>query len=148
MSASPDCLICKQEQIDPSLTVFTDDDWAAGIIEGFDVPGWIVLRIRRHAIGLPSLDAREQASFGRRASDLISAVKAVTGSVATYMMIFGEANPHFHALITPRTADVPADRRTGDILKLRQDHADLAAARARVPQIRAAYEALAKEQRK
>ena len=139
---SVDCLICRQEQVDPALTVFADDDWAAGIIEGFDVPGWVVLRLRRHAVGFQGLDDKELATFGRRARDLVLAVRAVTGSAATYLMIFGEANPHFHALITPRTAEVPADRRTGDILKLRHDHANLEVARAWVPKLRQAYEAL------
>ena len=140
-----ECLICAQAHADASTQVFADDDWAAGIIPGFDVPGWIVLRIKRHAVGLQGLDARELASFGRRARDVIEAVRRVTGASATYMMAFGEAHPHYHLLITPRTAEIPPERRTGDILKLRADHADLAAATALIPAIRAAYEALAAE---
>lgn len=64
----------------------------------------------------------------------------MTGAAATYLLVFGEANPHFHALITPRTADVPVEMRTGDILKLRLGHADLDRAKAMVPVVRAAYQ--------
>jgi hypothetical protein len=136
------CLICEQEEnADDSVTVFSDaDGWAAGIVPGYEVPGWIVLRIRRHAVGLEGLTAAELATFGRRARDLIAAVRTSTGAVATYLMVFGEAYPHFHALIAPRTTDIPADRRTGDILKLRLSSADLDGAKAVVPPVRAAYE--------
>jgi diadenosine tetraphosphate (Ap4A) HIT family hydrolase len=134
------CLICAQEDASGSMTVFSEQDgWAAGIVPGYDVPGWFVLRVRRHAEGLEGLATEELATFGRRARDLTAAIRTVTGAAATYLMVFGEANPHFHALITPRTADVPQEMRTGDILKLRLDHSDPDGAKAMVPAIRAAY---------
>jgi diadenosine tetraphosphate (Ap4A) HIT family hydrolase len=134
-----DCLICEQERTDPDRVVFADEAWSAGVIPGYDVPGWIVLRLRRHAEGLGQLTGEELAQFGRRARDVMSAVRTVTGAAATYLMIFGEANPHLHALITPRTAETAEDRRLGDILKLRTERSDPRAARALVPALRAAY---------
>jgi diadenosine tetraphosphate (Ap4A) HIT family hydrolase len=134
-----DCLICQQEQADPDDVVFADESWSAGIIAGYDVPGWVILRLRRHAEGFGQLTDLELAQFGRRVRDVISAVRTVTGAVATYLLIFGEANPHLHALITPRTAETAEDRRLGDILKLRTEGSDLQASRALVPALRAAY---------
>jgi hypothetical protein len=55
------------------------------------------------------------------------------------VVFFGEANPHLHALITPRTSDIAEDRRLGDILKLRTERNDARAARALVPALRTAY---------
>jgi len=136
------CLICLQETADPALTVFSDDRWAAGVIPGYDVPGWVILRLRRHAEGIGGLGPDELTSFGRRIRDLVGAVREATGAVATYLLSFGEANPHFHVLVAPRTADVPEDRRTGDILKLRFERASLNGARALVTPIRLAYERL------
>lgn len=138
-----DCLICQQEQAEPGDVIFADEHWSAGIIAGYDVPGWVILRLRRHAEGFGELTSGELAQFGRRARDVISAVRDVTGAAATYLMIFGEANPHLHALITPRTAHIGEDRRLGDILKLRTERNDTEAARALVPAIRAAYLSLA-----
>jgi diadenosine tetraphosphate (Ap4A) HIT family hydrolase len=109
------------------------------VIAGYDVPGWVVLRLRRHAEGFGQLSADELAQFGRRVRDVMSAVRSVTGAAATYLLIFGEANPHLHALITPRTAGIAEDRRLGDILKLRTEQNDARAARALVPAIKAAY---------
>jgi diadenosine tetraphosphate (Ap4A) HIT family hydrolase len=139
VTPAPDCLICRQEQADPADVVFADEDWSAGVIAGYDVPGWVVLRLRRHAEGFSQLTEAELAQFGRRARDTVAAVRAVTGAAATYLIIFGEANPHLHALITPRTADIAEDRRLGDILKLRTERNDAQAARALVPALRAAY---------
>ena len=124
MTPAADCLICRQEQADPGDVVFADEDWSAGVIAGYDVPGWLVLRLRRHAEGFGQLNEAELAQFGRRARDTIAAVRTVTGAAATYLIIFGEANPHLHALITPRTADIAEDRRLGDILKLRTERND------------------------
>jgi diadenosine tetraphosphate (Ap4A) HIT family hydrolase len=134
------CLICRQESVDPELEVFVDDRWAAGVVEGYEVPGWIVLRSRRHVVGLGGLNAEDLATFGRRARDLSAAIVEAAGVEVTYLMIFGEANPHFHALLVPRAEDTPPDRRTGEILKLRYERADLDQARSLVPGIRAAYQ--------
>ncbi|MFJ3086698.1 hypothetical protein [Streptomyces sp. NPDC086838] len=107
------------------------------------MPGWFVLRARRHAERITGLDDAELASFGRRARDLVAAVTEVTGAPATYLMVFGENHPHFHALITARDEQVPADRRSGDILRLRTERADPEAAARLVPAVRRAYEQLA-----
>lgn len=141
--ASADCRICAMEQADDAVVVFRDPLWAAEVVPGFDVPGWFVLRIRRHAERLTGLDDPELASFGRRARDLVAAVTEVTGAPATYCLIFGERNPHFHALIAARGEDVPEDRRSGGILKLRDERADAAAAALLVPAVSSAYRRLA-----
>lgn len=141
---APDgCLICEMEQADEAVTVFRDDLWAGEVVPGFDVPGWFVLRARRHAERLTGLDDAELDSFGRRARNMVAAVSAATGAPATYFLVFGENYPHFHALIAARGDDVPEDRRTGDILKLRADRADPIAAAQLVPAVREAYERIA-----
>lgn len=133
------CLICDQERATAALTVFQDDLWAAGVVTGYNVPGWIVLRLRRHRVGFQGLSSNDLATFGRRARDVTEALREVTGAPVTYLMIFGENAPHFHALIAPRTDDVAPDRRSGDILKLRHEVLDAAAALTLVPAIRDAY---------
>jgi diadenosine tetraphosphate (Ap4A) HIT family hydrolase len=139
----PTCLICGLEESAPSDVVFRDERWAAEIVPGYDVPGWFFLRARRHAEKITGLDEEEQKTFGRRARDMVAAVNQATGAEATYMLMFGESFPHFHVLITARTAEVPADRRAGDILKLRAEQADLERARELVPAIRTAYAEIA-----
>ncbi|MEU6843345.1 hypothetical protein ABZ930_15885 [Streptomyces sp. NPDC046716] len=146
MSASSDttgCFMCGLEQNDESAVVFRDPLWSAETVRGYDVPGWFVLRVRRHAERITGLDEAELATFARRARDLVAAVTEVTGAPATYLMVFGENHPHFHALVTARGEHVPADRRSGGILRLAGEQADPEAAARLVPAVRRAYERLA-----
>lgn len=139
-SGPENCLLCDMEQAPDESAVFRDPLWAAEIVPGFDVPGWFVLRARRHAERMTGLGDAELAAFPYRARDLVAAVTEVTGAPATYFLVFGENYPHFHALIAARGEDVPQDRRTGDILKLRGERGDFAAAVKLVPAVRDAYE--------
>lgn len=134
-----ECLLCTMETADDDVVLFRDDLWAAEIVPGYDVPGWIILRVRRHAERITGLNDAELAGFAQRTRDVVAAVTEVTGAEATYLMVFGENYPHFHALITPRGDDIPPERRAGNILQLRADHADPRAAAALIPRLRAAY---------
>jgi diadenosine tetraphosphate (Ap4A) HIT family hydrolase len=138
-----DCLLCSMEQADEASVVFRDPLWAAEVVPGYDVPGWFILRARRHAERITGLDDEELASYGRRTRDLVAAVTEVTDAPATYQLVFGENYPHFHTLIAARGDDVPPDLRAGNILRLRTERADLAAAGQLVPAVRRAYARLA-----
>jgi len=136
------CLICRLDEADESAVVFRDDLWAAEVAPGYEVPGWFVLRARRHALGWQELDSAELQSFGRHAQDIVTAVGWVFGAPATYLLNFGEAYPHFHCLIAARGSDVPPEKRTAGIMTLRQDRLDRDAALSHVPAVRDAYRAL------
>jgi diadenosine tetraphosphate (Ap4A) HIT family hydrolase len=134
------CLICDQEDAPAANVVFRDDRWACEITPGFEVPGWVVLRVRRHVLGWPGLDEDELATVGRRIRDVVSAAAEVTGAPKVYVMTFGEAYPHFHALIVPRGDEVPPEMRTARILEQRERGIDVDAAHELIPQLRASYE--------
>ena len=132
------CLLCATEDAEDSSVVFRDELWGAEVVPGYEVPGWVILRTRRHAERITGLSDQELDSFGRRARDLVSAVSEVMAAPSTYLLVFGENYPHFHVLVAPRGDQVPDDRRAGDILKLRLESADPVAARQLVPELRAA----------
>jgi diadenosine tetraphosphate (Ap4A) HIT family hydrolase len=138
VTAAHECLLCSMEDAEPDRIVARDERWSVEVVPGYEVPGWYILRTRRHAERIASLDDEELATFGVRARDLIGAVTDVTVAPAVYLMLFGESYPHFHVLVASRGDDVPDDRRTGEILKLRLERADVAGALALVPQVRAA----------
>lgn len=140
---SDDCLMCNLERQEENALVFSDPLWAGEIVPGYDVPGWFILRARRHAEFITGLDPDELATLGGRARDLVAAVTEATGAPATYLMAFGENHRHFHVLVAARGADVPADRRNGEILKLRAERADPAAAARLLPAVREAYQRIA-----
>lgn len=140
---SAECLPCVMEGAEAAAVVFRDDLWACEVIPGFDVPGWYVLRVRRHALRLGGLSEEELATYGRRARDVVDAVSEVTGAPATYLLTFGEAHPHFHTLIAARGDEVPPERRLGGIMQQRTDQLDRGAALALVPAVAQAYTRLA-----
>jgi diadenosine tetraphosphate (Ap4A) HIT family hydrolase len=118
--------------------VFRDGDWACEVAPGFEVPGWYFLRLRRHALGWAGLGRSELASFGPTVADLMAALELAFDAPARYLMTFGEAYPHFHAVITVRADDIPPESRSGNILALRESRLDREAAISRVPAVRAA----------
>lgn len=137
------CLLCSMEDADENSVVFRDDHWAAEVVPGYEVPGWFILRARRHAERITGLHDEELASLAYRARDLVAAVSQVMQAPATYLLVFGENYPHFHAMVAARTASIPTDRRGGDIMKLRLEQADAVASAALVPAVRDAYRKLA-----
>jgi diadenosine tetraphosphate (Ap4A) HIT family hydrolase len=142
------CLICAMETTESGSVIFRDALWAAEIGPGMEVPGWFVLRTRRHAELITGLDDAEADALGRRLRALIAAVAEATHAPAVYQLVFGEDNRHFHALITARGEHISADRRRGDILKLLGDgRRDLAASQEMVPKVRAAYDRITGRER-
>lgn len=132
------CLICRLDDAPDEAVVFRESDWACEIAPGFEVPGWFFLRLRRHALGWGELQRGELTEFGPVVADLMAALEQVFDAPARYLMTFGEAYPHFHAVITVRTDDIPPESRSGNILGLRASLLDRDAALARVPTLRTA----------
>ncbi|RFA13239.1 hypothetical protein B7R22_13630 [Subtercola boreus] len=131
--------MCQLEEVDDEATVFRDDLWSCELPTGYEVPGWFFLRARRHALGWQELSQGELDSLGQHLKDLTGAVAEATGALAIYSMNFGESYAHFHVLVAARGADVPADRRGGNIVNLRGERLDRAEALKLVPQVRSAY---------
>ena len=135
----PGCLLCETEDADESSVVFRDKQWAAEIVSGYEVPGWVILRARRHAERIVGLNRDELDTLAHRTRDVVAAVSQVMNAPTTYQLVFGENYPHFHVLVAPRGDDVPIDRRAGDILRLRTERTDPDAARGLVPALRDAF---------
>lgn len=95
--------------------MFRDDLWAAEIVPGYDVPGWFILRARRHAERLTGLDDGELAAFARRARDLIASVTEVTCAPATYLLVFGENYPR--VALTCSSMACAASRRPAELTR-------------------------------
>jgi diadenosine tetraphosphate (Ap4A) HIT family hydrolase len=127
------------ERTDPSLVLFRDDLWAGEIFPGFEVPGWFVLRTRRHVLHMRNLDAREAATYGACLRDLTAAASEVLGVETVYTMSFGERHPHFHSLIVAPADTVPAQHRSANILAVRDSLIDVETAKALAARVASAY---------
>lgn len=141
MSSHDDCLPCQLEDSPEHAVVFRDQTWSCEVAPGYEVLGWYILRVRRHADGWAALDPTELAGFGDRCQRLSSAIQLAMGVSHVYFMQFGENYPHFHFLVTARGVDSPPELRGGNILTLRETHRDMAGALAALPALRAAFKA-------
>ncbi len=144
MTAVVGCLPCELEDSAAPAVVFRDDTWSCEVATGYEVPGWYILRLRRHAEGWDALTGTELAEFGARCEHLATAIKHELDASQVYFMSFGENYPHFHFLVTARGADTPPELRGANILKLRETRCDMVSALARVPALRAALDVSAK----
>lgn len=132
------CLPCDLEHAQDDAIVYRDDLWSCEIADGYDVPGWFVLRARRHAEGWTGLSDEEAATFGLVAKRVDRAIQDATGAVNTYFLSFGENYPHLHFLLIARPPDLPSELKGAAILGLRADHTDREAALATAALVRAA----------
>lgn len=122
------CLPCDLEAASDGAVVYRDDEWGCEVADGYDVPGWYILRARRHAEGWGALTAAEAAGFGVVSQRVAQAIQAATGAPTVYFLSFGENYPHLHFLVIARPADLPDELRGAAILAQRARLRDRAAA--------------------
>ena len=123
-----DCLPCDLEAAESAAIIYRDENWSCEIAGGYDVPGWFILRLRRHAEGWTEPTVDELAGFGPVSQRVANAIQSATGASNVYFLSFGENYPHFHFLVIARDADLPPESRGAAILGLRADNRDLDAA--------------------
>ncbi|MEJ3406087.1 hypothetical protein WDJ51_15235 [Rathayibacter sp. YIM 133350] len=132
------CLPCDLEEADANAVVYRDDVWSCEIADGYDVPGWFILRLRRHAEGWAGATIDELAGFGPLSKRLVAAIQQATAAPTVYFLSFGENYPHFHFLVITRPADLSPDLTGAAILTQRAEQRDLTAALAVGAEVRAA----------
>lgn len=135
------CLPCDLEDAAAAEIMFRNDIWSCEIAGGYDVPGWYILRLRRHAEGWSGPAPEELATFGLVSQQLADAIQAATGAPTVYFMSFGENYPHFHFLVIARDAELPAESRGAAILSQRAEGRDMAESLRVGEQVRSAFAA-------
>lgn len=120
-----DCLPCDLESAAASEIIFRNDTWSCEIAPGYDVPGWYILRLRRHAEGWTGPTLEELATFGPVSQQLAAAMQNATGAPTVYFLSFGENFPHFHFLVIARDAELPPEQRGAAILGRRLEGRDM-----------------------
>lgn len=135
------CLPCDLEDATDAEVIFRDDVWSCEVADGYDVPGWYILRLRRHAEGWSGPTPEELATFGPVSQRLAAAIQTATGGPAVYFMSFGENYPHFHFLVIARDAELPVESRGAAILARRAENRDMAQALSLGKKVRSALTA-------
>ncbi len=127
------CLVLGSEPL--GGWVYRDERWAAGVHPKAEVPGWIVLSLRRHAEGMDAMSGDEAASFGTVLTLLSGAITKVCRPERIYLLSFGDLYPHWHLLLAARGAAVPVAHRGPQLWTHRHRYLDPAAAQAAAEQM-------------
>lgn len=118
-----------------------NDSWVAGTLEGLEVPGWLVLALRRHAVDVTPLNEREASGLGVAIRLLSSAVAQASGAERVYLQAYGENERHWHLLLSARTAAISPEHRHVDFFVERCQYIDEPEAKRIVERVRAILQA-------
>jgi hypothetical protein len=125
----PGCALCTLVGDEPAGGwVYRDEDWAVGIMPGFEIPGALVGLARRHVEGLGALGEPAQASLGPLLVQLSTAISTVTDAEAVYTVAFGENYRHWHFMLLARSSSVPPEHRSAQFILAKDRYRDMPAA--------------------
>lgn len=122
-----DCDLC-DGVMDGSLpqerVVLASQNWLAWVHPGYEVPGWILTGLRRHAEGPTGMNGEERAEFGDLVAGLARAIEDVSGAERMYVVAFGDSSPHWHLLLAARMPGIPSETGGPALLLQREQHLD------------------------
>jgi hypothetical protein len=117
------CQICERETSEEEPLggwILRTELWSACVADGFEIPGWIFLELRRHAEGPMAMDGAEASELGPLLVQLTAGVERATQAEKVYVLAFGELFAHFHFVLAPRMPFSPPEL-TGPNLFLNRD---------------------------
>lgn len=125
MVAAGACAICAMVADEPEDGwAYEDESWVAGMLAGLEIPGWIVLALRRHATETAPLSEDEAAALGTAIRRVSAAVEDVTGAERVYLQVYGEIERHWHLLISARGPEIPPEHRHVQFFVHRERYVD------------------------
>lgn len=113
------CLLCdrlRSAEPPPGGWLLRDEHWAAGVMPGAEVPGWVVLQPVRHVERVWDLELEALAALGPVVARLSEAIAGARGAAKVYLGAFGERIPHWHLILAPPPEDLPPSRRGPTLL--------------------------------
>lgn len=135
-----DCLMCSLVESNgpESGWVFEEEHWLGGVLPGFEVPGWLIVTVRRHVEGPMGLSDAEAESLGGMIRRVSGAINDLMDPDRVYQVAMSERWPHWHFPILPRPKDVEPDHRGLDYIAAREQMIDVPEAMRIADQLRAA----------
>ena len=103
-----DCQICQsRNHLDDATIVYQDKYWLVRHSRETNILGYLVLEAKRHYLDLSEASAEERKCYGDVLSALMKAMRKATGCQRIYTFSLGEAVPHYHLHMIPRTEALP-----------------------------------------
>jgi diadenosine tetraphosphate (Ap4A) HIT family hydrolase len=107
------CEFCAEDDAAGRDVVASTDLFHLGMTPSHDVPGWLILWLRRHVESAAQLSDDEAAELGRQITRVSRALQQVVDAEKIYVVSLGENHPHFHVLLAARTAAMADSRGPG-----------------------------------
>lgn len=112
MPPEDDCVICKRQKADSAQTegsdlVYACDEFVIRHSRETNIRGYLVIEARRHYLDLTEAGEEEAISYGKVLKSAMQLVRKLTSAERIYTFSLGEAVPHFHVHVIPRTDSLP-----------------------------------------
>lgn len=104
------CVLCERN-FREDLVLYETDSWLIRHSEETNILGYCILQSKRHILDLSEGHVGELASYGALLSSLMIATREVTGCERVYTFSLGEAVPHYHLHVVPRSSTFPRSYR-------------------------------------
>lgn len=126
-----ECVLCRRlhaAEPPPGGWLLRDERWAAAVMPGAEVPGWVVLQPVRHVERIWELEPQALADLGPVVARLSEAISGARDGAKVYLGAFGERIPHWHLIVAPPPEGLAPSRRGPGLLADFGDLVDRAAA--------------------
>ncbi|MCW2780375.1 MAG: hypothetical protein JWR35_824 [Marmoricola sp.] len=135
-----DCLMCSLVESNgpEGGWVFEEEHWLGGVLPGFEVPGWLIVTVRRHVEGAARLNDAEAESLGGMIRRVTAAINDLMGPDRVYQVAMAEGWPHWHFPLVPRPKDVAPEDRGLPYMAAREQMIDIPEAMRIADQLRTA----------
>ena len=104
------CVMCARVAGEGALFIADLGTSRAYFNEDQFFPGWVFVVLKRHAVELYDLEARERATLIEEVSRVAQALARVYRPVKMNYELLGNQVPHIHWHLVPRLADDPEPR--------------------------------------
>lgn len=108
MTNEAQCLICKRQEETPEKDiVLSTENFVVRHSRETNILGYLVIEARRHILDLTEATDDEAVGYGALLKQVMSLIRKLTGAERIYTFSLGEAVPHFHVHVIPRTDSLP-----------------------------------------
>jgi diadenosine tetraphosphate (Ap4A) HIT family hydrolase len=108
MTKDAQCPICKRQEEEPERDIILKTDaFVVRHSSETNILGYLVIEARRHILDLTDATDEEAVSYGALLKQVMCLIRKLNGAERIYTFSLGEAVPHFHVHVIPRTDSLP-----------------------------------------
>lgn len=115
-AAPPSCILCREVSEQPHV-IYDDAHWVVRHSTETNILGYLILQAKRHVLDLSAASQAEVMSYGLVLRRTMQAIHEVIEPQRIYTFSIGEAVPHYHLHLVPRTPSLPRAYRARGVMQ-------------------------------